>query len=258
MRSSDETISSQVPVILMEVAERIVVPRFGALTKEDVEEKKPGDLVTIADKQAEKEIETALRMLTPQALIVGEEHAFAVPEIVDGLAGADEAWVIDPIDGTKNFAKSSPDFAIMVAHVLSGEVIESWIYQPMHDAMYHTEKGAGVRRNDQPIRRHAERTRLLGAAYLRFDPLPCSLDLRRSWSSCGIDYPKLAEGEIDFLLYREGKPWDHLPGALMVAEMGGRTAIRTGQSYRPGISAAPLSVIPANQWEQVRDALGIC
>jgi len=256
MRSSDETISSQVPVILMEVAERIVVPRFGALTEDDVEEKKPGDLVTIADKQAEEKIETALRMLTPQALIVGEEHAFTAPEIMDDLSGVDEAWVIDPIDGTRNFTKSSPDFAIMVAHVLCGEVTESWIYQPMHDAMYHAERGAGVRRNGQPVRRHSERARLLGAAYLRINPLPGSLDLRRSWGACGIDYPKLVEGEIDFLLYREGKPWDHLPGALMVAEMGGRTAIRTGQCYRPGISAAPLSVIPANQWEHVRDVLG--
>jgi len=251
---ADEYVADEVEDLLRDVAERIVVPRFGHLGDGDVEEKKPGDLVTIADKRAEKEITAALKLLAPQAVIVGEEQAFVTPEILDGLADADEAWVIDPIDGTKNFTKSLPDFAIMVAHVRSGEVVESWIYQPMYEAMYHAEREAGVRRNNVPLQRHSERVRLLGAAYLRLDP-PDTIDLRRSWSSCGIDYPKLLEGEIDFLLYREGKPWDHLPGSLMVAEMGGRTATLAGQDYKPGTTVAPLSVIPADQWSTVRDAL---
>ena len=257
MRSSDETISSEVPGILMEVAETIVVPHFGSLTADEIQEKKPGDLVTVADKQSEQAITAALRMLTPQALIVGEEQAFLTPEILIGLADAEEAWVIDPIDGTKNFTKSSPNFAIMAAHIRSGETVESWIYQPMYSAMYHSQKGAGVRRNSVPIQRHVDRVRLLGSAYLRLDPVPDALDLRRSWSSCGIDYPKLLEGEVDFLCYREGKPWDHLPGALMVAEMGGRTATQAGIDYRPGITDAPLSVIPRYRWEQVQDGLGL-
>jgi len=249
MKSSDE-----VRTILLDVAESVVIPHFGTLTDTQVSEKGPGDLVTIADREAEAQISQALRKLTPYAVIVGEEQAFFTPEILDGLADAEEAWVIDPIDGTRNFTRTSPDFAMMIARLYRGEVVESWIYQPIHSAMYHAEKGAGVSRDQTPIDRRADRSRLLGAAYVRLEQAD-TLDLRRSWGSCGIDYPKLVEGEIDFLLYREGKPWDHLPGSLMVTEMGGRTATLSGQDYRPGVVAPPLSVIPSEQWPDVRDAL---
>ncbi|MCL2483043.1 MAG: inositol monophosphatase [Propionibacteriaceae bacterium] len=251
----DETIAAEVSDLLKDVAERIVIPRFGTLTADEIQEKRPGDLVTIADRQAEDAIARALSRLTPHALIVGEEAAFANPAILDGLAQADQAWCIDPIDGTRNFTRHCPDFAIMVARMESGVVTQAWIYQPMHATMYQGEKGAGVRRNGQPIARHTDRTRLCGSAYRKIDPVPDQVDLKRSWRSCGIDYPKLLEGEIDFVLYRDGKPWDHLPGSLMVAEMGGRCAMLTGETYRPGSMKGPLSVIPQNRWEEVREAL---
>lgn len=255
VRSKDEKTADEVSALLVDVAERIVIPRFGALAAEDVQEKRPGDLVTVADRESEAEISRALSLLSPRALVVGEEQVFTDPGALDGLAGAEEAWVIDPIDGTKNFTLTVPNFAIMVAHVREGETVEAWIYQPMYDAMYRAEKGAGVRRNGVSVVRRTDRARPLGAAYVRLDPPPRGVDLCRRWSSCGIDYPKLVEGEIDFLLYREGKPWDHLPGALMVCEQGGRSATRAGLDYRPGTMDAPLSVIPSDQWERVREAL---
>jgi len=247
--------ADEIPALLRDVATRIVIPRFGALGADEVQEKHPGDLVTIADREAEAEISRALTLMTPTALIVGEEQAFLTPSILDGLGDAEEAWVIDPIDGTRNFTRTSQDFAIMVAHLRGGSTVQGWIYQPMYDAMYAAQKGAGVQRNGIAIHRHAQRVRPCGAAYVRLDPPPDGIDLRRSWSSCGIDYPKLIEGEIDFLLYREGKPWDHLPGTLMVTEMSGRSATRSGVDYRPGITAPPLSVIPAEKWDSIRDAL---
>lgn len=251
MTDMDARTADEVSDLLVDVARRVVLPRFGTLRDDQVLQKRPGDLVTVADREAEAEISAALRLLSPSALVVGEEESFLDPSLLDKLAVADEAWVVDPIDGTRNFTRHSPDFALMVAHVRGGETVEGWIYQPIHDAMYRAELGAGVLCNGEPVARHADRPRLLGAAYTRQSGQPEHIDLRRSWGACGIDYPKLLTGEIDFLAYREGLPWDHLPGCLMVTQMGGRAATRDGVPYAPGVASAPLSVIPADEWDIV-------
>ena len=76
----------------------------------------------------------------------------------------------------------------------------------------------------------------LGASYL---PVPgeeyADVRVARSWGSCGIDYPKLVEGEVDFLCYRSMFPWDHLAGGLMVTELGGRIATDISVDYRAGV-----------------------
>ncbi|MDR0284959.1 MAG: inositol monophosphatase [Propionibacteriaceae bacterium] len=254
VRSSD-SIADAVTDTILTVAAEIVMPRFGTLQAGDVAEKHPGDLVTIADREAEAAIARAIRDLRPTAFIVGEEQVFADPTSLDGLATAEDAWVIDPVDGTRNFANGSPNFAIMVAHVRAGTTVEGWIYQPVNQAMYQAESGAGVRLGGEPVVRRAARERLLGSAYVRLATPPDVIDLVRGASACGIDYPRLVEGEFDFLLYREGKPWDHLAGALMTVESGGRSATLAGDDYRPGVTCAPLSVVPADQWELVRTAL---
>jgi fructose-1,6-bisphosphatase/inositol monophosphatase family enzyme len=78
----------------------------------------------------------------------------------------------------------------------------------------------------------------------------------RSWGSCGVDYPKLIEGEVDFLCYRSMFPWDHLAGGLMVTELGGRISTDTGIDYRAGvIGRRLLSANDPQLWQTARDAL---
>ena len=97
----------------------------------------------------------------------------------------------------------------------------------------------------------------LGASYL---PVPgeehADVTVVRSWGSCGVDYPKLIEGEVDFLCYRSMFPWDHLAGGLMVTELGGRIATDTGIEYRAGvIGRRLLSATDPQLWQTARDAL---
>ncbi len=243
---------------LQEVAERVILPRFGALDEGEIEEKKPGDLVTVADREAELELVKILQSADPGALVVGEEGVFTDPARLDALPSAERAWVIDPVDGTRNFSRGSADFAVMLAEVRRGETVRGWIWQPLHNRMYVAERGAGVTCNGEPVRRApCDRPMPLGASYV---PLlgedAARVAVRRSWGSCGIDYPNLIAGELDFLTYRSMFPWDHLPGGLMVAEFGGRVANEDGVDYHAGVIGRRLiAVIDPQIWTTVRDAL---
>src|SRR6185437_792815 len=98
-----------------------VMPRFEKLESGDISEKGPGDLVTVADIAAEHRLTPALRGLLPGSLVVGEEAVAADPAVLALLDGDDYVWVVDPIDGTANFAAGIPLFAVMVALIRRGE-----------------------------------------------------------------------------------------------------------------------------------------
>ena len=248
----------EVSELLAEVAERVIMPRFGALASGEVIEKKPGDLVTVADREAEAELTRVLSAAHPGALVVGEEATFLDQGALDELADADHAWVIDPVDGTRNFARGRPDFAVMLAELRGGETVHGWIYQPVHARLYVAEHGAGVTRNGALLRTPRRvRDVPLGATYVQV-PRGAEARLRavRPWGSCGIDYPRLVEGDVDFLAYRSLHPWDHLPGGLMVRESGGRVATDTGIDFAPGVTGRRL-IAAADEavWRTARDCL---
>lgn len=245
--------------LLAEVAAQVILPRFGTLASDQVEEKGPGDLVTIADREAEIELAKRLRAADPAALVVGEEGVYSDPSCLDALPEAAHAWVIDPVDGTRNFARGGADFAVMLAELRSGVTLRSWIWQPVHRLLYVAERGAGVTCNGELMQPPPPSSREVpvGATYI---PLPgedlAPVRVIRSWGSCGIDYPKLMAGEVDFLSYRSMFPWDHLPGGLMLTELGGRIATVAGQDYRAGvIGRRLLATADPSLWQPVHDAL---
>lgn len=229
--------------LIQDVCARVILPRFRSLERHEVEQKRPGDLVTIADREAESELADALAAATPGALIVGEEASFADRVAADGLAAAEHAWVIDPVDGTRNFASGNIDFGVMIAEVRAGETVRGWIWQPLHDALYVAERGAGATRNGAPLARLVagdEPWRVAVWPRLRHVRAE-GLALKATRGSCAIDYPQVATGHLDGLAYRSLNPWDHLPGALLVAELGG-AAVVAGRRYAPGVRGSMLAV----------------
>ena len=102
----------EVLALMRDVAERIIMPRHRALKATDIIEKADDDLVTIADREAEVALAEGLAKLHPEAAIVGEEAVHADPSVMDRLSGT--CWIIDPIDGTANFASGSGHFGIMI------------------------------------------------------------------------------------------------------------------------------------------------
>ena len=231
--------------LLQSVAAEVITPRFRSLSASEIDEKNPGDLVTVADHEAEELITEALLTAYPDAVVLGEEAYAGDPGLIDRFRAADHAFTVDPVDGTRNFVHGSPDHAVMVAEVVEGETVRGWIWQPEHGNAWVAELGAGVRRNGEEIFRPPAGPQPQGATSIwsRRGRLPDGLPpLRGSWVCCGVDYPKLLEGETDYLLYGHTNPWDHLPGTLMLREAGGAAAHRDGTRYTARSDAAGLVV----------------
>ncbi|MGC4110652.1 MAG: inositol monophosphatase [Nocardioides sp.] len=226
--------------LLRDVADEVINPRFRSLSEGEIDEKGPGDLVTSADREAEQLITDALRAAYPDAVVLGEETYAGRPGLMGDFWSAEHAFTVDPVDGTKNFVHGSPDHAVMVGEVKGGETVRGWIWQPQHETAYVAELGAGAWRNGERVVRPptpprpqwrgvTSRRKCLGRA-LAEDLRPLEL----TWVSCGIDYPHLAEGDADYVVYGRANPWDHVPGGLLLTEAGGFLATTSGAAYAPG------------------------
>ncbi len=220
--------------LMQSVAAEVITPRFRSLSQSEIHEKNPGDLVTVADREAEVLLTDALLEAYPDAVVLGEEAYADSPSLMGEFHSAAHAFTVDPVDGTKNFVNGSKDHAVMIAEVLDGVTVRGWIWQPEHDQAWVAERGAGVRRNGEPVRRTPAGGQPQGATSIwsRRGRQPVGLPaLNGSWLCCGVDYPRLLEGRADYLLYGHTNPWDHLPGTLMVAEAGGASAHADGADY---------------------------
>jgi fructose-1,6-bisphosphatase/inositol monophosphatase family enzyme len=241
--------------LLQDVAEQVINPRFRSLTAGEIHEKRPGDLVTAADHEAEVLITAALLEAYPDAVVLGEEAYAHDPKLLNRFSAAEHAFTVDPVDGTKNFVQGSKDHAVMVAEVRGPEVTRAWIWHPQHRTSYVAELGAGAYRTKDG----GDRERLARPAG---PPVPHEwrvVTSRRSWVGreidglrpleltwvcCGVDYPRLVEARADVVLYGHANAWDHAPGALLLSESGGRHGTIDGRPYdprsleRPGLIAA--------------------
>ncbi|MDH6113371.1 fructose-1,6-bisphosphatase/inositol monophosphatase family enzyme [Kitasatospora sp. MAP12-15] len=260
----------QVTEILREAAEVAILPRYRALAAGDVVEKTPGEVVTVADRQAEELITRRLRGLL-DVPVVGEEAAAASPALVAALREAPAAWLVDPLDGTANFVAGRPEYAVMAALVRHGQTVASWIVQPAEGRSYVAERGSGawqdgVRLHRPPAPR--DPAELRGAALTRFlDPAARAhleatahrfAALGPGTKCAGVDYPHLTTGEADFLLYQRTLPWDHAPGVLLLTEAGGTARRPDGTDYRPSDPEAKRGLLIAADpqcWQTVHGLL---
>ncbi len=231
--------------LLQSVAAEVITPRFRTLSESQIDEKLPGDLVTVADHEAEELITRALLDAYPTAVILGEEAHAVQPDLLPRFRDAEHGFTVDPVDGTKNFVHGSPDHAVMVAEVVKGETVRGWIWQPEHETAWVAELGGGVRRDGELVGRQPAGDQPQGATSIwsRRGRQPEGLPaLIGTWVCCGVDYPKLIEGGADYVLYGHTNPWDHLPGTLMLREAGGAASHRDGTPYDARSGGAGLVV----------------
>ncbi len=250
--------------ILHEAAAVAILPRYRALAEGEITEKTPGEVVTVADREAEALITRLLRAVL-DVPVVGEEATAADPGLVAALREAPAAWLVDPLDGTANFVAGKPEYAVMAALVRRGEAVASWIVQPAEGRTYVAEQGSGAWRDGVRIHRAPAPTDpadLRGAALTRFlDPAararvaaaaPRFAALGPGTKCAGVDYPRVAEGEQDFVLYQRTLPWDHAPGALLLAEAGGTVQRLDGSAYQLADDRSGLLVAAdADCWRTV-------
>jgi len=130
--------------LIREAASEKILPRFRALSSDDVEEKSKGDFVTIADREAELFLTPRLIDLVPGSIVIGEEATAASPDLLEKSAGMGATWYVDPIDGTSLFVEGDPGFATMFAFADRGEVLQSAIFFPVLNELFIAEQGAGT------------------------------------------------------------------------------------------------------------------
>ncbi|MCD8526028.1 MAG: hypothetical protein LRY62_02365 [Alphaproteobacteria bacterium] len=137
---------NEISQIMREVAADKIIPRFQKLADGEIRTKSgPEDLVTIADEEAEVEITKRLQAAYPGCYVLGEESVAQGTVSRDILKTSNTLiFIVDPVDGTRNFAHGVPRYGSIVAAVYNGECIGGWIYQIPLDRIFHAEKGKGV------------------------------------------------------------------------------------------------------------------
>ena len=131
--------------LVRRVAKSEILPRFRRLPDSDIRSKSaPDDLVTEADERAEAAMSAAVAQMMPEALVIGEEAVSADPTILAGLAEAERAVIIDPVDGTWNFAKGLATFGVVLAVAERGETVFGLLYDPVMDDWVMANRGGGT------------------------------------------------------------------------------------------------------------------
>jgi len=235
--------AQRVADLMRETAAAELLPRFRTLAKEEIREKGPGDVVTVADVASEQRLAAGLARILPGVPVVGEEAVEQDPGLVDLIDRRSAAcWIVDPLDGTANFASGNERFAMIVCLVHDRQAIGGWILDVPRARMAIALKGQGVALNGRAISRaKPERPPIGYVGYKVRKEFNRQLPPERrrtlgevSTLRCaGVEYLEILEGRADFNLYRMTRPWDHAAGTLMMAEAGGAAQRFDGRPYEP-------------------------
>lgn len=255
--------------LIRTIAREEMLPRFRQLAEHEISHKAPGDLVTIVDHAVEDRLSEALAARIPGSVTVGEEAVAAHAATLDRLDAEAWAWVIDPLDGTRNFAEGRVDFASIVALVRAGVTVAGWIYLPVTDRFAVAEAGSGAfldgdrMRVEQgmPLAQQTgafSRPRGTTARALAAGRLADALGHQRSITCAGADYVRLCGGGLSLMMPRSLHPWDHAAGVLMHGEAGGfHGLVADGRPYGPRERTGPLLLTPDRRsWEQAVAIMG--
>ncbi|NTS64127.1 inositol monophosphatase [Sphingomonas sp. HHU CXW] len=253
--------------LLERVAAEVILPRFGRLSAADTAEKTPGDWVTIADRESEAIITDELLRLDPHARVVGEEAASADPSLIDTV-GHGRVWLVDPLDGTNNFAEGREPFGMMVALVEDGVTQAGWIYAPVTKRLCSARRGAGAFIDGVRVTAARPTDRVPVATYSNywFSPGEAAaietaaagvLDLRHGLRCAAAQYAALVDGTHDIARFERIYPWDHAAGSLFLTEAGGHIARPDGQPYRSTDTGKGLLAAASHEmWECGARVLG--
>lgn len=267
-----EPLVEPVIALMREAAELEVLPWFRKLAAEDVEQKTgPTDLVTAADRNAEAWLTPRLEALLSGSYVLGEEAVSERPGDMAYLQADDPLWIIDPVDGTRNFVAGHDNFGMIVALAVAGQVVAGWIYLPIRQSLTVALQGGGTERRDADPALSPKREQSPGdlpdcSLNVRFLPehWPAALEslngrrFRAVPETCSaFEYALLARGERDFAIYNRLMPWDHAAGTLIVTEAGGASRnIETGVPYAPRTLKGPqLIARDVDEWGEMASAV---
>jgi myo-inositol-1(or 4)-monophosphatase len=245
----DENVTSELEVALSAAKEAGEVLRKGFGWQHSIRYKGEVDLVTEVDEQAEQLIREILLGAFPAYGMLAEEGGTLVGEV-------DARWIVDPLDGTTNYAHGLPIFCVSVALERSGEVVLGVVHDPMHEETFVAERGRGATMNGEPIKVSDtdELIRALIATGFPYDraEMPEALELfgrlaastqgMRRLGSAALDLCYVASGRIDGYYERGIWPWDLAAGSVILEEAGGKLT-----NYRGGkLDLAGREIVASN------------
>jgi fructose-1,6-bisphosphatase/inositol monophosphatase family enzyme len=261
-----------VHALLRATSEKVILPHYQSLEAHQIIAKDGGDygaiedVVTVADKLSEEMIAEGLDKIIPGLAVVGEEAAHADPSVLDRLTG--DCWIVDPIDGTRNFAAGKPPFGILLAMASGGVAHTGWIYDPLADRLCiaHSGKGAFINGEKVTARPTGQEMPVAAISLIFLDParrasIKAAIEPHYTQADipfCSAEqYPRLVLGENDISIFERTLPWDHAAGVLFLNEAGGKAARPDGSPYlvtehsRPGLIAAASPEL----WDELAERL---
>lgn len=253
--------------ILRECSDRYVLPRYNKLSHGEISTKTgPSDLVTQADIDVEEHLNRVLPDLLPGSIVVGEEGVSSGEVSIDLLADTSRPiWIVDPVDGTYNFVHGNREFGVMLGLIIDGVTQYGWIYDVLGEAMSIGELGAGAFCEGERLAVSAEDDlgRMKGHINPKYFPEGYRAHIneqRGQFNQCtsigcaAHEYLRIAKGEAHFSVYSRLKPWDHIPGALIVREAGGAVTKWDGGAYAPAdIDAGIVATAKKDGWRDILD-----
>lgn len=244
-----------------------IMPRWQALTAAEIRTKSADwDLVTDADVNAEHMLTAALTALI-DIPVVGEEATAENAALLDIVGAPGACWVVDPVDGTRNFVDGKETFACMIALVDDGRTQAAWITYPTTGRELHAALGVGAFLDGERITAAApsDPAALRGAIGARLKPGARGTVLDRAATlgpatpirfCAGWDYLDVVTGVTDYVSFSRSLPWDHAPGSLIAREAGLDSRRHDGAEYLPGDGRDGLLTAHPSVWQRVADALG--
>ena len=231
-----------VEAIMRKASETAILPRFRKLDAGEVFAKAADDVVTVADREAEAMLTEQLAALLPEAAVVGEEAVDADPSVMTALKDR-LCWIVDPLDGTNNFAAGKAPFGVLVSLADRGEILGGWILDSLTGRFCHAGLGQGAFIDGERIsaRTTGESPPIAAISTLFLNeeqretvrrhiaPHYALVDIPR----CAAEqYPRLVLGTNDISVFNRTLPWDHAAGVLFLNEAGGKAARNDGSPYR--------------------------
>lgn len=234
------SLDAVVLTLLREVSRKAILPYYQKLAEHEITAKAADDVVTVADNLSEELLTEGLAKILDLP-VVGEEASHADASVQDRLAG--DCWIVDPLDGTRNFAKGQPPFGILIARASGGVAQSGWIYDVLTDRLCvaHSRKGAFVNGEKITARGTGREMPVAAISLIFMDPT------RREAVKAAIEghyhqvdvpycaaeqYPRLALGVNDVSIFERTLAWDHAAGVLWLNEAGGKAARPDGSPYR--------------------------
>lgn len=262
-----EDLSNAVLAAMTRAAQAEILPRWRSLAAHEIRTKDhEWDLVTDADVESEKLLTAALRDLL-DITVVGEEATAANPALLDEVGTGKPCWVVDPVDGTRNFVAGEETFACMIALIDGGRTQAAWITYPTNGGEIHAARGVGAfrdgARHTAPAPPNPDALR--GAVSAVYTGKGASESLLHRAATlgpakpirmcAGWDYLDVITGLTDYTSFTRTLPWDHAPGALIAQEAGLASARFDGSEYLPGDGGAGILTAHPSVWQRVSEGL---